>query len=529
MAESKEEYRKLFLEYRQRASLYRTLLDAAPDPIVVYGKQQKLVYINPSFSRVFGWNKEELCQQHDLFTNQLDQDPVQQYLKKGEAFSHLSTTRRTKEGKVLEVIVSGDTYNDEYGELAGSIIHLRDVTQLRKMEEAINRSEKLESLGKLAGGIAHDFNNALATILMNVEMARCHMTSDLAPETNLDAIETSTKQAVTLTHQLLTFAKGGLPVLKPASIEHLVKESSRLVLTGSACRCTQNLPSDLWQADVDLGQMTQAIINIFTNSKRSMPTGGVINVSARNIELGDPRRDQLNELPNGAYVFIAIQDSGCGIPKEALSNIFDPYFTTWNNHSGLGLTTSYSIVRNHHGVLTVESKVDVGTLCRIYLPVSQTQFGEVEKSIESEPTHRTPQRILVMDDEHLLRETIHEMLTFMGYEVSQAENGEQALEHYREAQRNDSPFELVIMDLTIQGGLGGKDTIRKLLEIDPNVRAVVSSGYSNDPVLANFRQYGFVDVLQKPFDLNELNQVIGNALGSRKKTTTSLPTHQSIQ
>jgi CheY-like chemotaxis protein/anti-sigma regulatory factor (Ser/Thr protein kinase) len=308
-----------------------------------------------------------------------------------------------------------------------------------------------------------------------------------------------------LTKQLLTFAKGGAPVKKVESISRIIMESAGFVLRGSNVRCSFNIPDDLWDVEVDGGQVSQVINNLIINAKQAMPEGGVITVRAENAVIGP---EEFLPLPEGRYVHILIRDQGIGIPEENLPKIFDPYFTTKEKGSGLGLASVYSIITKHDGHVTVESNPGSGATFHIYLPASERRFMREDVSFERREPRREKGRALVMDDERIVIRTAREILGHLGYRVDSCEDGSVALNLYREAMEAGTPYSVVFMDLTIPGGMGGKVAMEKLREYNPGAKVVVMSGYSDDPILANFREYGFCGVVTKPFTLEEIEEAL---------------------
>jgi two-component system cell cycle sensor histidine kinase/response regulator CckA len=308
----------------------------------------------------------------------------------------------------------------------------------------------------------------------------------------------------------LTFAKGGAPVKETASIKDILKESSSFVLRGSKSSCEFSITEDLWPAEIDVGQISQVINNILINANQAMPKGGIIQVAAVNLMI-----DERHGLPlkPGRYVRISMTDQGVGIAENHLLNIFDPYFTTKQAGSGLGLATTYSIIKKHDGHITVESQLGVGTTFHIYLPASDKAVPEKEE-IKLIKGHG---RILVMDDEASLRKMVGRMLEKLGYESEFAKDGAEAIQMVKEAKEAGELYDAVILDLTIPGGMGGKKAIQKILEIDPEVKAIVSSGYSDDPVMANFQEYGFKGMMPKPYESRSLGKVLHEVLKGKKE------------
>ena len=381
------------------------------------------------------------------------------------------------------------------------------IAETIKIEEELFKTRQLESLGILAGGIAHDFNNLLTAIMGNTSLAKMLVNSGEKIYSRLEEIEKASVRARELTQQLLTFSKGGAPIKKVTSIADVIKDSSRFALRGSKSRCELFLSEDLWPVEVDEGQISQVINNLAINADQSMPEGGEIVIRAENVTL---RENQVATLKPGRYIRISTTDSGIGIPAEHLNRIFTPYFTTKQKGSGLGLATSYSIINKHNGLMTVESDVGAGTTFHIYLPASEKEI--MEKGEKSKKTIGGIGKILVMDDEEFIRDTAGVMLTSVGYTVGYADDGAVAIDMYIKAKEKGYPYDAVIMDLTIPGGMGGMEAIKKLLEIAPDAKVIVSSGYANGPIMADYKEYGFRGVIAKPYCISELSNVIQTVL-----------------
>jgi PAS domain S-box-containing protein len=402
---------------------------------------------------------------------------------------------------------------DDCGNVEMVTEQIRDITEKRRMEEDLQKAQKLESIGILAGGIAHDFNNLLTAILGNISLSKLYVPEGDKAYVKLAEAEKASLRARDLTQQLLTFSRGGAPVKKKASLSGIARETASFALSGARTTCLFDIADDLWPVEVDEGQISQVINNLILNADQAMPAGGVVEVSCVNALVG---ADGPLSLPEGRYVVLSIRDHGEGIPSEILPRIFDPYFTTKKNGKGLGLATVYSIVRNHDGHISVTSQPDQGTTFTIYLPCGD---GSAEESADDKgnvPETGSPVaagRVLVMDDEENIREVAGEMLDFIGYGAEFARDGAEAVELYSQALRSGEPFAAVLLDLTIPGGMGGKEAVRLLREVDPEVRAIVSSGYSNDPIMADYKSFGFRGIITKPYKLTELKKVLGVVIG----------------
>ena len=394
------------------------------------------------------------------------------------------------------------------GDVVGVVLVFRDITEKCRLESEILKSSKLESLGLLAGGIAHDFNNILMAIVGNLDVARGAVPDGTEARECLQEVGVAAHRARDLTAQLLTFARGGAPVKQSAFIGDVLTDSVRFFSRGANVRCDVRVPSDLRAVDVDLGQITQVFNNLVLNAIQAMPQGGTVQIRAENLEL------QANSglpLASGAWVKISIHDQGCGIKPENLTRIFDPYFTTKETGSGLGLSTAYSIVRRHGGLITVESAEGKGANFQVFLPVSKKPVARIR---DSQPAERFQGqgRVLLLDDEPTVRRAVARMIERLGYEPEETADGAAAVASYQAALTAGRPFQAVIMDLTIPGGMGGKEAMIRLRQIDPEIRAIVSSGYSTDPVMANYLDHGFRAVIVKPYQIDDLARVLSAVL-----------------
>ncbi len=395
----------------------------------------------------------------------------------------------------VEVVAIPFTFQEK---AAVQIVAL-DITERRKMEEEQAKIQKIESLGVLAGGIAHDFNNILTGILGNIDLAKSY--SD--PESEVyqflvEALNASTR-AKGLTHKLLTFSKGVAPLKKSTSLAEIITDSVNFILSGSSIMFEYSQTDGLWPVEIDEVQFRQVIENLTINAYQAMSDGGIFTITAENVDAGS---DQAFSLRDRRYVRLTIKDCGVGISDKNLHKIFDPYFTTKDKGNGLGLATAYSIIKKHEGLIRVESVVGEGTSFFINIPASDKlpSAGTEDKS-----DLRTGEgKILIMDDDKVVRIVAIEMLTSSGFEVVGVQDGREAIELYAATLNSEKPFDVVILDLTVPGGMGGQKAVEELIEIDPDVTAIVSSGYAKDPVLANYADYGFKGMISKPFNIKEL-------------------------
>jgi PAS domain S-box-containing protein len=482
----------------------QTILQASTDGFVLLGEDGLIIDVNPALCRMAGYGKEELLSMniHDIEVLEM-QDSDESFLKgiKNAGSLMFQADQKRKAGGFVPVEISA-TYTVMEGR-GHYFCFIRDISDRKKMAEELLKAQKLESLGVLAGGIAHDFNNLLTGIMGYIDLAQKSVAPGDRVQGWLESARKASSRAQSLTQQLLTFSKGGEPVKQLVQVKGLLEESTRFVLSGSNVRCEYHLPDNLWLVDADKGQLGQVFQNITLNGAQAMHEGGTITVSAENCIVDE---GSVLSLPGGAYVKVVFGDEGVGIAPEDLERIFDPYFSSKHTGSGLGLTICHSIISKHDGLIAVESEPGAGSRFIVYLPA--VREGAEEEIRERVSEKRGTGRVLVMDDEEHIRGIVGEMLSYLGYSPDFAEEGAAALEMYTEAKEAGSPYAAVIMDLTIPGGMGGREAVEKLLQFDPEARVIVSSGYSNDPVMAEYAKYGFRGVVSKPFDTEQLSSVL---------------------
>jgi len=417
-----------------------------------------------------------------------------------------------KDGSTFPASLNVFTERDEAGRLLRTKTIARDMTEIKKMEAELLKGQKLESIGILAGGIAHDFNNILTAIMGNISIAAMYAKPGSELFERLMEAEKASIRARDLTQQLLAFSRGWAPIKKTVATADLVREAVGFSLMGSSVGCTFVLSPDIWPVEADEGQITQVLNNLVLNAVHAMPEGGVITIGAANVT--NPELESV-PLPKGKYVKISVKDHGVGIPEEIRQKVFEPYFTTKKKGHGLGLASSYSIIMKHGGHITLESTPGKGTTFFIYLPACAGPMPET-RQILAQPVSGKG-RVLIMDDEIAVAGTAAKMLGSLGYETAIAGEGSKAIELYVRAMESGQPFSAVIMDLTIPGGMGGREAIRKLREIAPDVRAIVSSGYPHDPVMVDYRKYGFCGLIAKPYKIVDLSRTVHRVIQGEEK------------
>lgn len=500
-----EKSEKALIEVQKR---FKALFEFSPDAICIVTPEGKIVDCNSAASQISGYSKEELLNMKaqdflldesikhlsDIINKELTDVYFDEHSCKKKDGSFLPVDFRAK-----SIIIENERF---------FIVILREISERKKLqkekEKELFQKRQIESLGILAGGIAHDFNNMLTGILGNISLAKFHSKNDNKVIERLEIAEKVSMKAQELTQQLLTFSKGGVPVKVTASMRDILIESVNFLLSGKNIKCNFSIQDDLWFIEADIGQLNQVISNLIINAIQAMPEGGSIDISAVNEHITSSNAIHLG---TGKYVKVSIKDSGMGIAEENLERIFEPYFTTKQEGSGLGLAVIYSIIKRHKGYITVASKLGEGTTFTFYLPATE---AIPEHRLTNNKANILPDggTILIMDDDISVRDVLGGFVEHLGFNYKIAKDGGEAIDLYKKAKDSDKPFDIVIMDLTIPGGMGGKDTIKALLEIDPDVRAILVSGYSSDLAIANYREYGFKAAISKPFRIEALRDAI---------------------
>ncbi|MBL4584974.1 MAG: response regulator [Pseudomonadales bacterium] len=506
-------------DLEKEKELLSVTLNSIGDGVIATDLDGNVTMLNKISSELTGWSARDargkpLSEVFNIInekTRKPCENPVAKVLATGRIIGLANHTALiSKDGAEHSIADSAAPIRNRDSEVIGTVLVFRDVTLKNKVNAELAKTKQLESVGILAGGIAHDFNNILTGIMGNISLARIKMDTIHKSYDLLEAAERAAIRAGKLTRQLLTFSKGGAPILEVNSIYDVVRESAEFTLTGSGIACRIEQDRELWSADIDRGQIDQVIQNIVLNARQAMPEGGTIHIVCENFTKLEADHNA-PQIEIGDYVCVAITDEGVGIQSSLLEKIFDPYFSTKQEGSGLGMAITQSIIHKHRGSIECSSILGEGTCFTFFLPAVKTAVTDTS---QVRGGHHGAGKVMIMDDELMIRSVTDAMLSRCGYTVIHAKDGSEALVLYETAMNTGEPFDAVIMDLTIPGGMGGKEAMAKLKQLDPSVKAIVSSGYSNDPVMANYDDYVFVACLVKPFLMDDLTDVLSKALST---------------
>jgi PAS domain S-box-containing protein len=506
------------------------------DGVITTDVQGRIIMINNEAERLTGFSSQEaigkpLKSVFNIVVDLAAQARAQKSGYRNEAQSILlslpenaTLVSRDATERIIEQVAS--PIRDNKNEVAGVVLVFRDITERQRNEAERRKAETLEQLGLLAGGIAHDFNNLLTAIIGNISLASLLLPPDDEMAARLVDAKNASMRARDLAQQLLTFARGGAPIKKTTSIGKLIQDTVSFSLRGSHNRSDFSFGADLWPAEIDPGQISQVIANLVVNADQAMPNGGTLHANCENFRYHSTTTPVIPDLLPGDYIRISIRDEGVGIPEQYLKRIFDPYFTTKPKGNGLGLATTYSIVKNHNGLMTVESEVHVGSTFNVYLPAALNQEMPVEQPSTFTQAITGSGCVLVVDDEEAIRALVDFTLTRLGYHVTQAATALDGVNIYREKLESGERFDAVILDLTLPGGMGGKDALKKLIEIDPTVNAIVSSGYATDATMSRYQDFGFRGVIAKPYEAAELGKIVHDVISSSHVNVNVAPDYE---
>ncbi|MBN1614367.1 MAG: PAS domain S-box protein [Deltaproteobacteria bacterium] len=507
-------------ELRESRERLARILETAPVGITIVNRDGWISFANHAAERILGVTREEiLTRSYNAAAWKIataegkpfsDQDlPFAMVLRTGKPVFGIEHAIEHANGQRIILSINASPLISRTGEVLSVVASLIDITAQKRMEQELLKAQKLETMGILAGGIAHDFNNLLAGLQGYIDLMRLDFPPEDKVHTRLNAAENAVFHAKELTQRLITFAKGGRPLRTPSDVRSFLVDAAQAALEGFDVKCHLQIASDLWHAEVDEGQIRQVIRNLMLNAAESMPEGGTVTMTAENVTV---RSEDHLPVKGGSYIRLSIADKGIGIPKEDLHRIFDPYFSTKgmgvHKGTGLGLSICYSIVNNHEGHIAVESETGKGTIVLVYLPAIADRKPREEPAVEG----LLRGRILIMDDEAIIRDVTGEFLRRLGYTVQTASDGSEAVDLFKKEWESGKPFDLVILDLTIRGGMGGARTLEALTLIDPKVKAIIASGYTDDPVILNYPAYGFLEAITKPFKMDRLKEVVAKWL-----------------
>ena len=489
------------------------IMSSISDILVVTSKDLSIKTINNSVSKLLGYNPKELINKSifTLFSDKHapDYKDLKQKFTEGNC-KNIETILKAKNGEELIFLCSLSLLKNKFNEVSDYIFIFRDITELKKSEEKqkelesqIQHIQRLDSISILASGIAHDFNNILTAIIANISLLKMNIQKGTSNYEILEDAERAARIAKNLTQQLLSFSKRSVSTKKEIDLTQLIKDTLSFTLRGSEIVYELDIDKDLWIIEGDENQINQVFHNLIINAKQAMEDKGKIIISAKNVSISNSPI-----LPDGKYVKISISDTGPGIKKEISDKIFDPYFTTKETGSGLGLSISYYIIKNHNGHIEVDTKPGTGTTFTIFLPAIEEKNKQYEKNHENISPQKIKGTVLVMDDDEFILKTYNRMLNFLGVNTILCKNGEEAIETYKNLLKENKNVDAFILDLTVPGGMGAKEAINKIKSLNPHAKIILSTGYSMDPITTNYKDYGFYAVITKPFEIKDISRIL---------------------
>lgn len=494
-------------------------LHAIDDGVISTDLHGNIILTNKVAENLTGWSHAEtsgfplaeLFRIIDKKTEEPCESPVSKVIKLGKSTGPINhTILLAKDGARREIAYTASPIHDLENNIIGIVVIFRDVTTESKMKEEALKLKKLQSVGVLAAGIAHDFNNILAAILGNINLAGLFLSPTDKAYPLLQEAEKASLRAKKLTQQLLTFSKGGEPVRTTTSIATLIRDSAEIILRKSSVTCQYQISKELWLTSIDPDQISQVIQNLVLNACQATPSGGTIYITCVNIAANS--EETSFNIKNGKYIKVTIEDNGIGIPEDVIDNVFDPFFTTKEKGSGLGLAVAYSIIKKHDGYISIKSTHEKGTISTFYIPATGSGSQNSENKSHGGHKMHDKRKILVMDDEKMMLQVITRMLTHLGYDVVSASDGAEVVSQYKRLLDTNNKISAIIMDLTVPGGMGGLEAAQAILTINPKTKVIAASGYSSDPVMAHYQEYGFSAAITKPFNLSDLNNTLHSVL-----------------
>ncbi len=515
-----EEKRKLHDTLLEEQGRLVTILRQVSDGVLIADAENRVQGLNRVAEQITGWRLAEARNESvDLVFRLVDAEtreplasPVKRILKSGlktglNRSCHLLNHR----GETTPISFLAAPIENRHRTITGVIVVFQDESLREQLTKEQIRSEKMETVGLLAGGVGHDMNNLLTAIMGNISLAIARAGTGQATECVRDPLksaENATNRARALSRQLLSLARGNAPVTGPVNAKRLIEETARFSLSGSNLALEIGIEDGLRSCLIDETKLSQVLNNLLVNAKQAMPGGGTVRISAENVEIGD---EPGLPLSPGIYLHLEVEDTGCGVDPAYLSRIFDPYFTTKSEGTGLGLANCRAIIKQAHGHILARSEPGAGTMFEIYIPASAE---ETEPAVEETApvVYKGEGRILVMDDETLIRQIAGDILEHLGYQPDFAEDGREAIRKLQALTRESEPYAAILVDLAVPGGMGGLETQKQVEELAPDIPVIVSSGYSNDPVLVHFKEHGFAGVALKPYNIQELSWVLNRAI-----------------
>lgn len=511
-------------EYLELKNVYERLADYADEAIFrVKAHSGQITYINSAAQKILGYSINEYLSNPRLALKIINKEYIKNWVNAADellggkdVLKNVVIECTAKDGRTVVLEFTAVNIRDQERDVVYFEAVGRDITVRRFMEAELAKAQKLESIGLLAGGIAHDFNNIMTAVFGSLSLAKMEAELDSPVYKRLHAAEEHCVKAKALTRKLLTYSRAGTTQRKIIPFDGIIRDAVGFTLSGKNINCRMDLPDDLWSAKMDEDQMHQVVHALVSNALEAMTEGGSIDIGAQNVHL---TTDQIKPLKGGFYIKWHVRDYGVGIPQEHISRLFDPYFTTKqmgnSKGTGLALAICYSIVKSHEGMITVASTPGGGTVFTVYIPAANAEIAALNQLEEKEVSAADKKKILLIDDEEILLEVAGSMLEHLGYEVAVAKNHDEALEYYQQEKETGSPFALIVMDLTMPGDDSGEIAIKRWKELHPEARAVISSGYINDPVIEEFWKYGFVGAMVKPYSLAELKTSLEKILAGQ--------------